>query len=407
MIKKILGSELGKGAIILFIMMNLANLLNFIFHFAMGRMLGPAGYGTFAVLMSLMYIYSIPIESIQNLISRYTTKLNLEKNYGRIKFLMIKSLKKGIIFSFTLFLILIPFSLLISKFLEINFWLIIVANIFIFSAFSSPITRGVLQGRKKFGFFGGSLIIESLIKISVGFLLVFLGLKVFGAIIGVLIGVLFGILISIYFSRDLFKEKIEKVKFKEIYTQSIPYFFATIVVLLVFSLDIILAKRFFSEELAGKYAVLSMLGKMIYFATISIGKAMFPLTSEKHDNGGDSKKLFRKSMLMILFICFGAVLVYAIMPKFIILVLYGAQYIDMASFLVYSGIAFSFLALSNLMLIYGLSTNKLKKSGFLFVFLLIEITLLSLFHDNILEYILAFMFSNIVMFIGSLFLVKK
>jgi len=407
MLKKFLGSELGKGAIILFVMMNFANLLNFIFHFAMGRMLGPEDYGIFAVLMSLLYIYSIPIESIQNLISKYTTKLNLEKNYGKIKYLMIKSLKKGFISGLGVFIILIPVSFFISKFLNINFWLIIIANCFIFSAFSIPITRGILQGRKKFGVFGGSIVIESIIKMSFGVLLVLLGFKVFGAILGVIVSVFFGIIISVYFNRDLFKIKTENVKFKEIYSKSIPYFITTIVVLLVFSLDIILAKRFFSPEIAGKYAVLSMLGKMIFFATISIGKAMFPLTSEKSDNGEDSKKLFWKSMLMILFICISAVLAFAIIPKFIILILYGSQYIDMAGFLVYSAIAFSFLALSNLMLIYGLSTNKLRKSGFLFVFLLIEITLLSLFHENIFEYILAFMFSNIVMFIGSLFLVKK
>jgi O-antigen/teichoic acid export membrane protein len=178
-------------------------------------------------------------------------------------------------------------------------------------------------------------------------------------------------------------------------------------VLLVFSLDIILAKRFFSAEIAGKYAVLSILGKMVFFATMSIGKAMFPLTSEKADSGKDSKRLFRKSMIMILMVCGGAVIAFAIMPKIVILILYGSQYIDVANLLIYSGIAFSFLALSNLRLVYGLSTNKLKGSYLLFIFLVIEILLLSIFNTNLKEYILAFMFSNIVMFIGSLFLVKK
>ena len=172
MLKKFFGSELGKGAIILFIMMNFANLLNFIFHFAMGRMLGPEGYGVFAVLMSLLYIYSIPVESIQNLVSKYTTKLNLEKNYGKIKCLMIKSLKKGFISGLGVFIILIPVSFFISQFLNINFWLIVITNCFIFSAFSIPITRGILQGRKKFGVFGGSIVIESILKISFGILLI-------------------------------------------------------------------------------------------------------------------------------------------------------------------------------------------------------------------------------------------
>lgn len=407
MFKKFLSSELGKGAIILFIMMNITNFLNFVFHFAMGRLLGPQDYGVLAVLMSFMYIYGIPVESIQNLVSRYTTKLNLNKEHGKMKCLIIKSLKKGFISSLGVFIILIPISFLLSKFLEINFWLIILANVFIFSAFSSPITRGVLQGRKKFELFGWSLVLESIIKITLGLFFVFIGWKVFGAVMGVLIGVSIGILISIYFSKDLFKIKKENVQFSKIYSDGVPYFITTIVILIVFSLDIILAKRFFSPDIAGKYAVLSMLGKMVFFATNSIGKAMFPLTSEKFDSGQDSKKIFWKSILMIVILCVGAVFVFAVIPKLIILILYGPQYIDVSSYLVYSGIAFSFLALSNLILMYGLSTSKLRNSGALFLFLIIEVSLLFVFHNDLLEYLVAFMFSNIVMFIGSLFLVKK
>jgi len=373
----------------------------------MGRFLGPVDYGTLAVLMSMMYIYSIPVESIQNLISRYVTRFNTNREYGKIKFMILKSLKRGFIFSLIIFIILVPISYFLSQFLNINFWLIIVANIFIFSAFSSPITRGALQGRKKFNLFGSSLVIESIFKISLGVLLVIIGLKVFGALVGALVGVFIGILASIYFSKDLLKNKKEYVEFKNIYFESVPYFMATIVIMTAFSLDIILAKRFFAPDIAGKYAVLSILGKMIFFATMSISKAMFPLTSEKSDNGEDSEKLFKKSVLLILFLCSSAVLVFALVPKLIILILYGSQYTDVAPYLVFSGIAFSFLALTNLRLIYGLSVNKIRHSYLLFIFLIIEVILLSLSHADIMQYILAFMFSNIVMFIGSLFFVKK
>lgn len=407
MIKRFISSELGKGAIILFLMMNLANLLNFIFHFAMGRMLGPKDYGTLAVLMSLIYIYGIPVEAIQNLISRYATKLNSNREYGKLKFLLFKSLRRGGMFGFVIFLILIPISFFIGKFLSINPFLIIIANLFIFSAFSSTIGRGILQGRKRFKLFGSSLIVESVFKILFSVLFVFFGMQIFGAIIGAVIGFVLGILVSVYFNFDLFMVKTKEVKFNEIYLESVPYFITTIVIILIFSLDIILAKRFFSEELAGQYAVLSMIGKMVYFGTISIGKAMFPLTSEKAENGQDSKKLFLKSFFVVGAICLCAVFAFLVLPEFIVWILYGSAYVEMASYLVYSGISFSFLALSNLVLIYALSINKLKRSYFLFFFLLVEIVLLSLFHDSILEYILAFMFSSIVMFVGSLFFIRK
>jgi O-antigen/teichoic acid export membrane protein len=407
MLKKIWSNELGRGTLILFIMINIYNFLNFLFHFTMGRMLGPEGYGILAVLMSLLYIYAIPSEAIQNIISKYTSKFNTKKEYGKIKFLLIKSFNKIAIVSIILFFILTLIAFFISSFLKINFWLIFIANFTIFFSISIPIIRGILQGRKKFSYLGINMIIESTLKLFFAISLVIFGFKVFGAIIGVLLGIFASLIFGLYFNKDILKKQEEKISFPGIYSQSIPYFVVMVVIFLSFSLDIILAKRFFSPELAGQYSVLSMLGKMIFFGTVAISKAMFPLTSEKQNNNEDSLKLFKRSMLIITFICIWAILIYGFFPELIISILYGNQYIKMAPYLIYSILSLSFLSLSNLVLIYGLSTNKIRKTYYLFIFLILEIILLSLFHHNILEYILAFMVSNIIMFIGSLFFIKK
>jgi O-antigen/teichoic acid export membrane protein len=180
--------------------------------------------------------------------------------------------------------------------------------------------------------------------------------------------------------------------------------------LLIFSVDIILAKVFFkaTPEVVGEYAVLSMLGKMIFFGTMAIGKAMFPITSEKHDNSEDTFSVFKKSFLIIIFLCIIAIGVFFFIPDIVLFFSYGSKYLVIANYLVYSAIAFSFLSLTNLIILYKLSKDQLntKRSYFLVIFLLIEIVLLALFHNSILEYILAFMVSNIVMFIGTLFFLK-
>ena len=409
MFKKYLSSELGKGAIILFVTMNIFNVLNYLFHFAMARewMLGPEGYGTLAVLMSIIYIYGIPTEAIQNIITKLTSKLNVKHENKKIKFLINKSLKKGFKIAVIIFLFSIIISIFLSYFLRINFWLILLTNLIVFISFSSPVARGVLQGRKKFISLGNSMIIESCLKLFFAISLVLFGFKVFGAMIGVLLGVFAGFIFSLYFSRDILSEKEKKVSFPKAYSMGIPYFLVMLAILLVFSLDIILAKRFFAPELAGKYAVLSMLGKMIYLGTFGISKAMFPLTSERKETNQNSYGLFYKSLILIIIICVISVLVYAIFPKLIISILFGSVYLEMAPYLVYSAIALSFLSLTNLVLIYGLSTDKLRKTRFLFIFVVIEVVLLSLFHDTILQYITSFMVSNIIMFIGSYFFLKR
>jgi O-antigen/teichoic acid export membrane protein len=407
MFKKIFSDEFGKGAIILFITMNLFNVLNFLFHFIMGRMLGPEKYGVLAVLMSLIAIYNVPSEAIQNLISNYTSKFNLKKEFGKIRYLMTRALKKGFIISVFIFIIVAFLTLFLSKFLNINFWLVLMTNLIVFYSFLSPIPLGVLQGKKKFGLLGWNMVMISFLKLFFAIYFVILGWGLFGAMGGLILGIGAGFIISIYFNKDILEEKEEKVHFDGIYPKSVPYFIVMIVIFSALSLDIILARRFFSPELAGQYSVLSMIGKTIFFITGAIGKAMFPLTSEKTDDKKASFKLFRKSLLWLVIISLTMVFSFTLIPQWVINLLYGSQYLEMAPFLIYSGISLSFLAFANLVLIYKLSQNKLKKSYYLFVFLAIDIFLLYMFHSNILEYTLAFMVSNIIMFIGSLFFLKK
>lgn len=413
MLKQLFSNEFRKGALILFITLNIFNFLNLLFHFIMGRMLGPADYGILAALMSLIFLHGIPSESVQNLVSRYTSKFNVKKENGKIRYLMSRAISKGIFIVIVLYAFLLIISLFLANFLDISFWLIALTNLMIFAAILAPILRGILQGRKKFTKLGISYIIEAIVKIIVAIFLVGIGFQlgsnfqIYGAMTGVLVGAFVALLFSLYFNIDLNKQKIKRTHFENVYTESVHYIIAMIVILLAFNIDILLAKRFFEAELAGKYAVLTILGRIIYLGVFSISKAMFPITSEKYEINSNTKSLFIKSLAVVVTLCIIGVMVYALFPKLIIFILYGSLYTDVSNLLVYSGIALSFLALTNVVLLYCLSINGLKKSYYLFIFLIIEIVLLSLFHDSLLEYILAFMASTIIMFIGTLFLLRK
>lgn len=407
MYKRFLSSELGRGTIILFITLNIFNVLNFLFHFSMGRLLGPADYGILATLMSIVYIYNIPTEAIQTIVSRYTSKFNIHNEKGKINYLISRSLKKGINITILSFVLATIFGFFLSKFLGINFFLIVLTNIFLFSAFLNPVFKGVLQGRKKFGQLGVGFIFEGILKVVLSIGLVVLGLKVFGAIVGVLMGVFFGLLVSVYFNKDIFQTKPQETRFEGIYLQSINYFLSMLLIYLVLSLDILLAKRFFSPDIAGQYSVLSMLGKIAFFGTSAIAKAMFPITSERNDKNEDCSRLFKKAILIMIVLCLCLIGVYAVFPKLIISLLYGNQYLVISSYLAYSAIAMSFIALTNLVLFYGLSTKGLRGSKYLFLFVILEIILLSVYHENLFQYVIALIVSNITMFIGSFLFLKK
>ncbi len=406
--QKFSGDDLLKGGLILFILLNIFNFLNYFFQFSMARMLGPADYGVLAVLMSIIYIFSIPTEAIQNVITRYTSIFNRKKEFGKIKFMLFKSLRKSFFASLLLFLLFLPLSYFLSIFLKIDFLVFAYLGLVIFFFFSLPIVRGVLQGEKKFSSLGVNLILDGLVKVSAAVSLVFLGWKVYGAISAILIGSLIAFLTAFFSLKDVLKVQKTGEEFKGIYFYSMPFFVSALSIFLIFSLDVIFARRFFPPEIAGKYAVAAMLGRIIFFGTFAISKAMFPIASEKHDSGDRNSYLLKKSLKIVGILSFLILLFYLFLPEIVISILFGSQYIEVSNILFILGLALTFLSFTNVIILYGLAIGKIKNSSFSFlIFSFIEIILFYVFHSSLLEYTVAFLVVNFIMLVYSLFLIRR
>ena len=398
--------EVFKGSLILFVMMNIFNFLNYVFHFSMARLLSPANYGILAVLMSIVYIFGIPAEGIQTIVSRYTSRFNIKNENGKIKFLMIRALKKIVAIALLLFLFYIPLSLFLSYATKIKSSLIIFTGLLLFGVLLIPVTRGVLQGKKKFKALGWNMILESIFKLGLAIIFVFLGFEVYGAIGAVIIGVLISFLLSFLSLKQIANAKIIKEKIQGIYAYSWPVFLAILIIMMLASLDIIFAKIYFPEDLAGKYAVASMLGKMIFFGTFGIVKAMFPLSSEMYDKGGKSKTIFKKSFFIMILACFISVICFLLFPKLIISILFGSKYLEISNILFFIGLAYSFISLTNLSLVYALSTHR-KKIFLFLIFVILEIIAFTIFHSSLKEFSLALLATSFLTFVSSISFISK
>ena len=397
---KIHKSEFMKGSLILLVSINIFNILNYFFHFISARFLGPINYGVLATIMSILYIFGIPSESIQMITSRYSTKFNIKGDKGRIKNLMSKSIKKFLILGIFSALLFIIFSPLIGRFLFIEEKILMLAGVVLIGLFLVPITRGILQGTKKFKSLGLNYILDGSIKLVLTIFLILIGWKVYGAIVAIILSLSFAFLFSFLSLKEILKEKKKEEEIKGIYSYSFPVLVSIASIMILLSIDIILAKRFFSAEIAGQYAVISMLSKIIFFATWPISKAMFPLTSEKHDKKEDSKNLLKKSFQIVLFIALLILLIYFLIPKSIIRILYGIQYLKMAPLLVYPSIALAILSLTNIIVFHNLSSDKKNINYVILFFVILQIILLSLFHSTLMEFARMLILNNALLFIA-------
>ena len=398
-----INKSLIKGSFILLIAFGIFNFFHFLFQFVMVRMLSISEYGVLATLFAIIYIILVFSESVQTILTKYTTN---ERDKGKIKNLLKKSSNKAFSISLILFIFYLVIAIPLSFILKINYFLLSINGLIIFLAFFIPITRGIMQGKARFKSLGANMIIEATSKLIFGILFVFLGWKVYGAITGVILGSIIAFCFSFIQLKDIITSKEKKIETIGIYDYAKPTFIITTIIIIFYTLDVIIARIFFPAEIAGSYAIASILGKIIFWGTLPISKAMFPISTEHHLNKKKSENVFTNALIILLFGIFITLLIFYFFPQFIIKIFSGKSIPEAASILFYVGIAFSFISLANLVLLYKLSLGRVKGYGYIFIFILIEIILLSLFSHDLLQFSIAFISVSAAFLWGSIVLMN-
>jgi len=395
--------KLARGSLILLISFGIFNVLNFVFHFFMVRMLSVSDYGIVVALFSIVYVLAIFSESIQTLITKYSSR---EEKDGKVKNLIKRAMNRGFSISLILFIGYSFLSLFLAPYLGIRFSFLMLMGVSIFFMFAIPVTRGVLQGRKKFGSLGINMGTEAFIKLLLAVILVYLGLKVYGAILGIVIGSFAALAFSFIPLKKIMSSQEEKVKTEKIYAYSRPTFVIVFTILIFFSMDVLIAKIVFSAEVAGTFAIASVLAKSIFLVTNPISKAMFPL-SASGKNKKEYENVFGNALSILVVIIVLGLAALFFFPSFIINIFSGKSIPDAASILIYIGIAMSLVSFANLVLLYKLSIGKTKNYIYLLIFPVIEIVLLAYFRADIFQFSIALMTASAIFLWGCVVLLNK
>ncbi len=392
-----------KGSATLLIAFGVYNFFHFLFQFFMARMLSISDYGVLAVLFAILYLFSLFTESIQVVITKYTTNV---KDNGELKSIYKASTKKALKISFILLIIFLVISVPLSLILKIDYGLMSLNGLMIFLAFLLPIGRGIIQGKGKFRALGINMIIESGSKLFIGIVLVYFGLRVYGAIAAVILGATLALVLSYETLKDIRKAEEKEFKTKGINKYALSAFLITTIIVIFYSIDVILARLFFSPEIAGSYAIASMLGKIIFWGTLPISKAMFPMSAENSLHKNRSDNVFANALGILSFSILSVLAMFYFFPELIIKIFSGKIIPESISILFYVGIAFSFISLTNLILLHKLSLGKVRGYFSLFIFIAIEIFLLSYFSKDLLQYSIAFITASAILLWGTIVLIK-
>jgi len=354
----------------------------------MGRNLTVEGFGILASAVSLVSLIAIPAGAIIPTIVNFAGSHFAKEDYGSVKALFLKIIKPLLAVSIFMFLCFIIFAGFIGNFLKIeDRSLIVIVGIIVAFTYIGTISSALLQAKLAFKYISFLNLIGSISKFSIGAGLVLLGLGVRGAVWAVFMSGLIPSIIGFVYLKSVFISKISrtsKINFKSILSYGIPSSLAILGMTSLISTDILLVKHFFNPLQAGVYAGLSLVGKVIFFFTGSIGHVMFPLIVKKHAKNENYNNIFKMAIVLVFIPSVFISIFYFLYPNLSIsFILKNEMYQSASGLLGLFGIFITIYSLITLFVYYFLSIKKTNVYIPILLAALSQLSLITLCHGSL------------------------
>lgn len=354
---------------------------NYLYNLVLGRALTPSQFSEAAIMITLLLVFSFLAMTFQIVATKFTVAFEGSELEAFKKWIANIGLKVGIALS----ILFIVFNNQISEFFQLSDqWVIIVFALALPFYFIMSVKRGFLQGKEDFISLSASYQAEVWIRFVVTILLIFLVGNNMGlwVSVSILVSVLAGLVI-------IHEPKKSTMSSKSFEGQNLVWKFFMLTAgyecaqILINYSDILLVKHYFSDEEAGLYTSMALIGRMIYFITWMMVMVLIPKVLNMKKRG----EPFQKMMLQYFFVILGfssiIVLGALVFPHQIVLALFGEAYLPISSMLWMYALATMFFALANLFVYYFLSLDEKRPVYIAIIFGLIQVVLLIIFHSSL------------------------
>ena len=285
----------GKGTVYLIGSEFFFVLSNYLTHIGLARFLGVEIYGLFGVLMSL---YLLNRAFLNTGLPRSVSKLISEEKYD-IKDIYKTSIKIQLFFSILFALIYILFSSQIANLLKDSTlipYLILLGIMVIPLAIYSLFLNGFVNGLRKFELQAKMKVLNSFFRILFTFVLIFLGFKLFGALLGFFIATIMSAIIVRYYLK---LEKGKELKWNKILIFVIPLTFTALALTFIRNGNVLFIKSMLQDNfVAGLYTSAATLATAPYAIFSAVPRTIMPSISNAiaKENYDLMKKYITKSL---------------------------------------------------------------------------------------------------------------
>jgi O-antigen/teichoic acid export membrane protein len=318
---KILQSRVLSGSFVLLVGTGSATVISLVYNVAMARMLGPTGFGHAAAVCTLLILVSAVTLSFQivsaKIVAQQTTlqaKSSAYRGFHR------RAWACGILVGLVLFV----FQSSIARYLNLPTPLLVVL-LGLGAAFYVPLgsRRGYLQGACRFHHLAVNVVLEGLVRLGGSLLCVRLGYGVAGVIAANAASVVMAYFFAV---PELPAAAASELPIAVAFREGLQAFVFFAGAVIINNADIIVVKHFFTGPLAGLYAAISLVGRVVYVLSFSVVSSMFPIAAERRNHKRRDHRVLAISLLLVLAIGSVVTVGLRLAPTGIWEALFGAQF---------------------------------------------------------------------------------
>ncbi len=395
------GSALSGGAL-LFASMTIVNAGNYLFNLVLGRWLGPAAFADLSLVITILLVITMVTSTLQTISAKFAAMHAANGDEPQIRAVRAWLGRGAWALGAAMLLVFIGGSSLWQSFFQTtSAWPFVILGLGMPLYFVQGVDRGVLQGQTRFGPLALSYQAEMWARLLGAVVLVALGFAVNGAVAGVTLSLLATWLVGVWFLRprqasERHTQPLPQADRRAILSFAGPVVAALIGQVMINNSDILIVKHFFPAEEAGHYAALALIGRIVFFATLSVVAAMFPLVAQKQQRGEPHRHLLWMAIGLVALASLAVIAAALVVPGLMVRVLFGEAYLAIAPLLWLYAVATMLYALANVVINYRLSAGDGGGSALAMLAGAAQVGGLWLFHSSLREVVIV----QIVLMVG-------
>ncbi len=386
--RSVAASDIVRHGAIVFAASMLVNALGYAYHFALSRKLGVDGYGVLAALNALYMLASGTIPTVlATVVVKYAAEFRVLHDEAHLAELSRRLFRFGALAAAIAIVLGVLCAPLVAGFLHVpNVRAVAIADAIIALGLVLPVLRGVLQGTEEFGSYATSILIESGLKALLGIALAYAGFGLVGAFGGWAIGTFASLGYTAWVLRRRFRPGVRTslhVDLRRLVRTTVNVAAATVVVTLLGYADVIVVKHVVDPRTAGLYGALALSGKILRFFVGFVPTIVLPKATRLALQGRSPLGVIAQALGIVALLAGGGLVLYAFLPRFVIVALAGPAFAAVAPQVFRYGLATALLAVANVAVVYKIGIHRFDFVVPLGVIALAEIAAIAVRHGSI------------------------